>query len=384
MGNNTSNENNVKDLKLESRVPNLSQFQGFLVGLCVGDALGFLMEGTSPSESNDFVENEIRASLNNGKIEESILLRSKNKSMNLGQYSDDGQMSREMMQSYIEMNGFDIEDYSKRIANLIKESRIMGCGLATAKAVARLNRGVSWKESGMKKGDAGNGTAIRSGPMGLFFDSFQESIILIQNSINQSIFTHQDQRCSAGSIVIATSVSFVLRKKNFSSSQMLSHIVDVLKLASSSSVSPSLEDSVISTYTSYLRNMNDHYLHLSPQKAAKVISKLGQDFDDGSIGISGFVTSSVMWSLYCFLKSPNDYMTTVMTAISSGGDTDSTAAMAGCISGCYLGIEKIPGIFSSIVNDRGSYSYKELITIATKCHHITFNQNSEDTKKESS
>lgn len=32
----------------------------------------------------------------------------------------------------------------------MKESRIMGCGLATAKAVAKLNQGKTWEEGKIK------------------------------------------------------------------------------------------------------------------------------------------------------------------------------------------------------------------------------------------
>jgi ADP-ribosylglycohydrolase len=44
----------------------------------------------------------------------------------------------------------------------------------------------------------------------------------------------------------------------------------------------------------------------------------------------------VLWSLYSFLRSPEDYWETVCTAIAVGGDVDTTAAMAGAVSGAYL------------------------------------------------
>ena len=37
-------------------------------------------------------------------------------------------------------------------------------------------------------------------------------------------------------------------------------------------------------------------------------------------GISPFVTTSVVWSLYAFLRTPTDYLDTVCTAIAVGGD----------------------------------------------------------------
>jgi poly(ADP-ribose) glycohydrolase ARH3 len=51
---------------------------------------------------------------------------------------------------------------------------------------------------------------------------------------------------------------------------------------------------------------------------------------------------SVPTAIHCFLRHPESYPETVTYAISLGGDTDTIAAMAGAISGAYLGIEAIP------------------------------------------
>ena len=76
--------------------------------------------------------------------------------INIGQYSDDSQLSRELLQSTFPFHFFSLlgfvntypifspEDYANRIADLFKQSKIMGCGKATAKAVAKLNRGIPW------------------------------------------------------------------------------------------------------------------------------------------------------------------------------------------------------------------------------------------------
>jgi len=45
---------------------------------------------------------------------------------------------------------------------------------------------------------------------------------------------------------------------------------------------------------------------------------LGQDHNDGSVGVSGFVTSSMLWSLYAFLKHKDSYWDAVSFAIDGG------------------------------------------------------------------
>ena len=83
-------------------------------------------------------------------------------------------------------------------------------------------------------------------------------------------------------------------------------------------------------------------------------------------GITPFVTESVLWSLYAFLSSPDDYLNTIRTAIAVGGDVDTTAAMAGAISGSYLGLAglALPSRLAEKLTDRGAWGYDDLLELA--------------------
>ena len=87
-------------------------------------------------------------------------------------------------------------------------------------------------------------------------------------------------------------------------------------------------------------------------------------------GMSGFVISSVLWSLYSFLRSPDNYMETICTAVSAGGDTDTTAAMAGAVSGAYLGLDAIPSHLTKHLTDRKTWESDRLVELAHKCYEI--------------
>jgi ADP-ribosylglycohydrolase len=80
------------------------------------------------------------------------------------------------------------------------------------------------------------------------------------------------------------------------------------------------------------------------------------------------VVGSVLWSLYSFLKSPDDYRQTIRTAIAVGGDVDTTAAMAGAISGARLGLVAVPQGLAQRLTDRGTWRLAELIALADECH----------------
>jgi ADP-ribosylglycohydrolase len=91
-------------------------------------------------------------------------------------------------------------------------------------------------------------------------------------------------------------------------------------------------------------------------------------------GISAFVTPSLLWSLYAFLRSPDDYWETICTAIGVGGDTDTMAAIAGAISGARSGVEGLPPDLVAQVNDRGEWGSEALAGLARSCAAIAASQ----------
>lgn len=120
------------------------------------------------------------------------------------------------------------------------------------------------------------------------------------------------------------------------------------------------------------------WVSLPPEEAVIPISNAGLSpgFKNEWQGISPFVIGSVLWSLYSFLRTPEDYWKTICTAIEVGGDVDTTASMAGAISGAYLGLEAIPPHLANCLyrsGDMGSYELKEL---AYKSYEIKFRRSS--------
>jgi hypothetical protein len=108
------------------------------------------------------------------------------------------------------------------------------------------------------------------------------------------------------------------------------------------------------------------------------IAKVGQEdgFVDHWEGITPFVMGSVLWSLYAFLRTPGDYWETICTAIWPGGDVDTTAAMAGAISGAHLGLQALPAELSRRVTDQGTWGYDELVGLADRCFEIVIGRSS--------
>lgn len=326
--------------------PCQEQFSGCLIGQCLGDALGFAVEGYPPAVCQRYV-----AELETDRARE----RSRGP-FPFGQYTDDSQLARELVHSYVTCQRFNPHDYARRIAAIFVENRIVGRGRATEAAAQRLAAGVPWESAGTPAPSAGNGSAMRAGPIGLFF--FDDPQQLVQAAHDQGRITHQDPRCSAGAVAIAGAVALALRGGPIEPRAFLSQLGEWAE---------TLEPSV----ASYVRQLAEWVL-LPPDKAVTPIARAGKapGYSDGWQGISPFVTGSVLWSLYAFLRTPQDYWATICTAIAVGGDVDTTAAMAGAISGAYLGLEAIPSRLACHLTDQGTWGLAELVELAHECYAL--------------
>ena len=91
-------------------VPREEQFSGCLIGQCLGDALGFPVEGSSPAICRRYVEEILKG----GRAGE----RGR-RGIPFGQYTDDSQLARELLESYVACKKFDPEDYARRIAAIL-------------------------------------------------------------------------------------------------------------------------------------------------------------------------------------------------------------------------------------------------------------------------
>jgi ADP-ribosylglycohydrolase len=114
------------------------------------------------------------------------------------------------------------------------------------------------------------------------------------------------------------------------------------------------------------------WVSLDPVAAARHVHDAGLDpaHMDRWHGISAFVTPSVLWSLYAFLRSPDDYWETICVAIGVGGDTDTMAAMAGAISGARVGPASLPGALINRLIDGGEWAAEDLADLARSCAAI--------------
>jgi ADP-ribosylglycohydrolase len=71
-----------------------------------------------------------------------------------------------------------------------------------------------------------------------------------------------------------------------------------------------------------------------------------------TLGTSGYVVHTVASAFYCFARTPESFKQTVIEAVMAGGDTDTTGAVAGALSGAYNGAQRIPAAWLEQVEGR--------------------------------
>ncbi|HEV8455555.1 MAG TPA: ADP-ribosylglycohydrolase family protein, partial [Gemmatimonadales bacterium] len=269
-----------------------------------------------------------------------------------GQYSDDTQLSRELLCSFRERGGWDPAAFAVRLAELFRERRDVGAGRGTRAAALRLLAGIPWDESGTSAPYAGNGSAMRAGPLGILLP---DRSAMMRAAREQSRITHLDPRCAAGAITIAAAVALAARREPVDPAAFLSDIAGCV-------------ESDDTSVAEAIRGLEE-WVALEPPAAARHVHDAGLDpaHMDRWQGISAFVTPSVLWSLYAFLHSPDDYWETICVAIGVGGDTDTMAAMAGAMSGARLGVRSLPQDLIGQLTDQGDWGADKLAELALSC-----------------
>jgi len=275
------------------------KFLGCLVGAAIGDALGARREGREMSRSEDIASLAER----------------------LGEliYTDDTHMTIGIAESLIESKGFHGEHMTQTFIKNYEAEPWRGYGPGPPRIFRMIKSGEAWDSAANKLyqgGSFGNGSAMRAAPVGLLYSNSPEKLREIAHK--SSSITHSHELGKEGAALQACAVALAL---NTPSEEDIDREDFLLKLQNF------IQNQLYKEKVAQIREL------LGEQDKARVVAMLGNGIE---------APRSVPTAIYCFLRQPKSYKDTVTYAISLGGDTDTIAAMAGAISGAYLGIEAIP------------------------------------------
>jgi ADP-ribosyl-[dinitrogen reductase] hydrolase len=370
----------------------VDQYKYAMLGLAVGDALGMVVEGSHSGRTKEFVEYmQIQFAADQTKFDIGDYGRV------YGQYTDDTQLARELMisiqavaterkskeedanESKIAIVEEITADFAKRISTLYSEHKVLGCGMATAKAMTKLIQGEHYTASGSD--GEGNSPAPRTLPVSLFFwsdSTLRNALILMQTRT-----THKSHLCVASSIVYGHALHLTLKYEPPEAGKEKEFATAFLqRLKSDLTAQPMAEDNS-QLANSMLRMMEflDEFLavcakELEPQDAASEIAQIGlvgthKKHYRPADGVPGFIVSTVLWSLYCFCRHPLSAFDALKLCISVGGDTDSNGACTGALSGAFLGSQaNLPSVLMSSLHDKDTWKADELSTLCESIHQL--------------
>lgn len=275
------------------------KFLGSLVGTAVGDAIGASREGRRMARGH-----ELRAiAAATGPLH----------------YTDDTHMTIGVAESLLECRGFNGAHMAACFIRNYRQEPWRGYGPGPPRVFRLIENGEPWDKAASTLypgGSFGNGSAMRVAPVGLLF--WQDAAQLKEVAYQSSLITHAHVLGKEGAALQARAVALAVAESP-GRLDRAAYLAGLSELATQS------------IYRERLGRFS--YLLEHPEDRDEVVRELGN-------GIEAF--NSVPTAIFSFLSHAEDFASAVIYAVSLGGDTDTIAAMAGAISGAYLGIRAIP------------------------------------------
>jgi ADP-ribosylglycohydrolase len=195
-----------------------------------------------------------------------------------------------------------------------RAGRFTGLGASTFKALSELLHGGHWALVG-RKGEraAGNGAAMRIAPLAFCpGPTATEDRRMIRDV---SRITHHHEEAYAGALAVAVAVRAAFDGSWQGDENLIQLVIDVLPDT----------------------NVRDHLIQLSAIEAM-TLPEIGARF-----GCSGFVAESVPLAIYAAQQLNRlGFQAMMRELIMTGGDTDTTASIAGQIAGAMIGKTGLP------------------------------------------
>jgi ADP-ribosylglycohydrolase len=277
--------------------------QGCILGLAIGDALGYPTEFMSLSQIHEqYGPNGVQD------FEPSS-------DHPPGTFTDDTQMSIAVAEALIEAGHSGIDNLMRVMSRRFVEwsespDNDRAPGATCLAGCHNLKRGDHWRDAGIKD-SKGCGSAMRAAPIGLFYRDLDRTL---EVACASSLLTHAHPTGVAAAAGAAIAVKLLL--DGTQPEVLITRLIEIT-------------GHLDQDYRNKILQVNG-VLAEAPADAMRVLGEawIGEE--------------AVACALYCFLKSPDDYAKTVLTGANTSGDSDSIACIAGGLSGVFNGIEKIP------------------------------------------
>lgn len=300
-----------------------SRFQATLLGVAIGDAFSISLERQAPGTGQPI---QTYQELFPGGPS--------------GVFSDDTQFTVCLAESLIANKALVPEDLQRRFA----DGPMLSEGKTIQTFVARTQEGLRWFETGTDS--AGNGVAMRSAPLGLWYRHHFPSLKLAAGL--QAMITHNNSMAIASAIVAAYGVALLLRTTPQEFQDLDTRIAFCRQLGST--IRGLESDQIYRTSDTHEPDTLFNRLYYRVPELLienRIPQHVAQVF-----GTSAYTLESMPFALYCFLYYAQDFHQTLLHAAHCSEDRDTVAAMACSFSGALNGIEGIPDNYLQDLQDR--------------------------------
>lgn len=275
---------------------NADRFEGCLLGLALGDALGARYEGGLSEQ-----------------ILWSLIGSTRQGHM---RWTDDTQMSVDIAESLLAKGGLDADDLALRFARSYRWTR--GYGPSAAKLLKRIAAGADWRDANRwihPDGSYGNGAAMRAPIIGLYYADRHEE--LADAACRSAVVTHAHPLAMEGAVLVASATALALRSSD--SLEIIQHAAEHCRL---------------DPFVARLR-VAVTWLRTAEEPASAAVRR--------QLGNGVPASDSCVTAVYIatrFISSSFERMHAFV--VDCGGDVDTIGAMAGAIWGAANGAGRLP------------------------------------------
>ncbi len=274
----------------------IDRFEGCLLGLALGDALGAPLEG--------------------GPIERFVWRLIGRTSQGAMRWTDDTQMSLDLAECLVAKGAVDPDDLAQRFARSYRWSR--GYGPGAAKLLKRIARGADWRDANRSvypDGSFGNGGAMRAPVVGLFYTTRPGE--LTEAARQSARVTHAHPLGVEGAVLVASATAKAAASKDS---------VEILQAAAS--------HCELAPFRERLRIA----LTWLDSEAAPAAKEVSEQLGNGIAAVESCVTA-----VYIALRFLGESFSEMQTFVAvCGGDVDTIGAMAGAVWGAVNGASSLP------------------------------------------
>lgn len=274
------------------------RFEGCLLGLACGDALGAAVEFQPPGSFPPLTD----------------LVGGGPFNLAPGQWTDDTAMALCLADSLIRCNGFDARDQMERYCRWRDEGLWSSTGVCfdigytTAAALRRFEQSGDPYAGSTDPLTSGNGSLMRLAPIPMFYVEDLQKVVYYAGESSRT--THASREAVDACRLFAVMLALALRGES-------KHVI------------------LFETYSRYFES----------EDLAPAIAEIAQGCylhkKESDIIANGYVVNTLRAALWCFWQAEN-FRQAVLLATNLGYDSDTTAAICGQIAGAFYGVEKIP------------------------------------------